>query len=468
MGRWRDAESAVRVKATFGTFLAASPLRLAVMRRSLLAAVAASVTVGLSAPAAFAAPEPSDQSVVVGGTLEAMNKERTIGATLEAVRVYRTWSNTTPSGLPSLTESTEASKLASYMGAGKRTLMYSAGVPWHSWMAEAKRLNGDGDPTNNVADPYCKWKPKVATKSWFKSYADGDYDAELRTWLRQFNDLAASVPEIYLSILPEADRLDASPAAAKYQRCVGTAADVRAAWQRMVNIAGGRVVGGASLNAMDRTGGKIRWVPVMTDWAFTHTSGATSPERELVNFRTGLPPANATGADATLTSSRATPWMPPVGTYDYAGIDVFNFSGAIAGITVPTRIKVDDPATAVLEEDRWRSLDVITRAVLLWARHNAPMPDGQAAPIYIAELGSVPDPTRPGRRAAWLDEGCRFVAQEPRIRAVLYFDANTMRLNTWNWKKRSDGGWDATAPATGVDTVSAQALGRWLTGCATG
>ncbi len=435
------------------------------MRQLFLAAVAASVSVGVTAPAALAVPESSAESVVLGGTLEAMHKERAIGATMETVRVYRTWSNTTPSGLTSLSDSAEVSTLSGYIGGGKRTLMYSAGVPWHRWMAEAKQLNGDADATNNVTEPYCKWKPKVATKSWFKSYADGDYDAELRTWLRQFNDLAASVPEIYLSIQPEADRLDASPAAARYQQCVGTAAEVRAGWRRLVNIAGGRVVGGTSLNAMDGTGGKIRWVPVMTDWAFTHTAGVTSRERELVNFRTGLPPASATGADATLGSSRATPWMPPVGTYDYAGIDVFNFSGAVAGSGVPTRIKVDDPATTVVEEDRWRSVDVITRAVLLWSQHHAPMPDGRAAPVYIAELGSVPDPTRPSRRAEWLQEGCRYVQQQPRIRGVLYFDANTMRLHTWNWKKRADGAWDATAPTTGVDTLSAKGFGTWFNGC---
>ncbi len=431
----------------------------------MLAATAVLVMLGLAAPA-HAAPEPSDQSVVIGGTLEAVQKEPTMGGTLEAVRVYRKWSNTTPSGLPSLVEPTEAATLAGYMGGGKRTLMYSAAVPWHGWMSEAKQRNGDGDPLNDVPEPYCKWRPKVATKSWFRSYADGDYDSELRTWLRQFHDLASDVPEIYLSIQPEADRLHASPAAARYQKCVGTPAELTAAWGRMVNIAGGRVVGGASLNAMDRTGGKIRWVPVMTDWAFTHTAEVTSPERYLVDFRTGLPPRSATGDDATLKSSRATPWMPPRGTYDYAGIDVFNFSGAVAGSRVPTRIQVDDPATAVVEEDRWRSMDVITRAVRLWARHNALMPDGRPAPIYIAELGSAPDPTRPGRRAAWLDSACRFVEEHPSIRAVLYFDANTMRLSTWKWAKRSNGSWDAVGSPTGVDTVSTRAFGRWMNGCA--
>ena len=71
----------------------------------------------------------------------------------------------------------------------------------------------------------------------------------------------------------------------------------------------------------------------------------------------------------------------------------------------------------------------------------------------------LPDPVRPGRRAAWLGEGCRYLsatAQRP-IYAASYFDINQMRLDTWTWRKVAAGRWSAVS-VVGPDTAAIGAV----------
>lgn len=455
----------------------AAPSRLSGRVRALT--VAAALTIGLSALAAPSAadsaaaarlpasvsaansspttvPPPSAERLLVGGTEALLADEATLGRTLDVVRVYRTWS---PTSLPVL----DLPYLSEIADEGRRSAFLSAVVPWVAWKAEADRVNGDGNPANDVPEPFCKWQPtdpltgQPLPKSWFAAFADGDYDARLRDWLTQVDSLGDPDTPVLLSLMPEADRLDALPGNAAYQACVGTAAEFRAGWERAYEVAAG-ATGGSSLNLADGAGGQLLWVPVFTGWSFAYTAGVSAPERALVEFGTGLPPPGAPPEEATLTAARATPWLPAADTWDHVGIDEFNFSGAVAGVVTPTRVKVDDPATPAVEKDQWRSLEVLMRPVLLWSEHNAPRPDDALATVFLAEVGSVPDPTRPERRPDWLTDACRYLQDADRIVGALYFDANTVRLSSWQWTKRADKAWYATPPPTGPDQLS---VSRW-------
>ena len=351
---------------------------------------------------------------------------------------------------------------------GQRSLFVSAVIPWTSWKAAADLANSDQDPTNDLPVPYCKWTPthpstgQPLAKSWFRAFADGDYDTRLRAWLTGVDSLGAPGDNpVLVSLMAEMDRLDALPTTFPYRSCVGTPEEFRAGWARAYAVAGG-AIGGPSLNAADGTGGRLIWVPVFTGWAFNYTAGYDAPERPLVDFRTGLPPPGAPPNEATLEIARATPWLPPTGSWDQVGIDEFNFSGAVAGKVVPTRIKVDDPLTTEVETDQWRSLQVLMQPVLLWSTHHAPRPDGSPGTVFLAEVGSVPDPTRPQRRPDWIQDACGYLESQPRIVGSLYFDTNTVRLSTWSWTKHADGSWHAAPNPTDTDHASVAAWGELM------
>jgi hypothetical protein len=395
--------------------------------------------------------------MLVGGTEQMVSQEGTLGRALDVVRVYATWSQTS---LPSL-NMTQLKKLAD---GGRRSIFISAVIPWTSWQGKMAGPVPSTAYAKSIDAPNCKWRPtdpntgQVRAGSWFKAFADGAYDVRLRNWLAQVDSLGSPSNPVFLSLMPEADRLDASPESAQYKQCVGTPEEFRAGWARAYQVAAGQF-GGSSLNLSDGTGGHLVWVPVFTDYAFVTTEGYSGEARSLVEFKTGLPPPNSPPDQKTLKIARATPWMPPPGTWDHVGIDVFNFSGAVAGSERPTRIKVDDPATQKKETDQWRSVDVLTRPVLLWSTYNAPRPDGADPTVILAELGSVPDPTRPDRRPDWIAEGCSFLQSAHRIVGALYFHTKTVRLSNWNWTKRSDGAWDAVGSPLGTDTASMKAWG---------
>ena len=392
----------------------------------------------LSMAPAIAAPEPGPDRALFGGVQNLMAKESSLGRQLDLVRVYSVWQNGPPAIPPAV---------SSIMAGGTRTVLLSASIPWHGWEAQGHRLNNDGDPGNDVAMPYCATKPPSG-RTWFGAVAAGEYDGRLRTWLQSFANLASATPAAYISFQHEADRLS-DPAKDEYQACVGTPAEYRAAWARIRSVAEGTVGGGPDLTRAG--GGKLVLVPIYTTWGFWHTPS----NRVLIQQTTGEPNT----ADTTLATARATPWVPAAADYDVLAADTFNYSGSPAGGGIPTRVKVDDPATAVKESDQWRSLRVAVRPFVVWADHHADLPNGNVRPLMLAEYGSVPDPTRPDRRPQWIADACRFFTdpENARFHAASYFDVNQMRLSTWQWTKQSTGAWSASTP-TGTDTRSVAAL----------
>ena len=425
-------------------------------RRGLVLLVAAALTIAAASPAGAVPPVPGPDRILFGGTLGLQAREAELGRKLDVVRVYNPWTTG-----PTLNQAAFAPLTAG----GTRTLLVSTSIDWPSWKSTAEARNRDADPNNNLPVPWCRYAPVVpgtgtgSGKTWFGAVADGDYDTVIRSWLQRVEELATGVPEMYVTFQHEPDRLSDSLAAQQYQQCVGTPAEYRAAWARFRAVADGVTpAGGTDLDAGQ--GGHLRWVPVFTTWGTWHTTAtSTEPERALINPWTGQPKLGATGDDLTLRSSRATAWLPDPARYDWVGADVFNYSGSVAGSSSPNGVRVDDPGTPDQEEDRWRELSVLVQPVMRWATYNAALPGGGERPIVLAEYGSVPDPTRPGRRATWLANACGFLTSTASSRFLIadYFDTNQMRLATWNWIRQPDGSWKTTS-LTGSDTSSVQAL----------
>jgi hypothetical protein len=423
------------------------------------AGLVAVLAVAGALPAAAAPPTPSATRALFGGPLNLYNREAQLGRNLDVVRIYTKWGPNGPVA--------NVASLKPLVTAGTRTLLISASLPWADWRSEAATRNGDGNAANDVPYPYCAappMQPGTTTpsgKSWFAAVGDGDYDAQVTTWLAQINDqLGAGVESIYVSLQHEPDRLSDDQSAVDYQRCAGTPAEYRAASARVFDLANG-AGGRPNRWAGAGQGGKLRFVVIFTTWGFWHTAGgAGQTSRSLVNLGTGLPPAGATGADATLASARITPWAPAADKYDYLATDVFNYSGAAAGSTGPNGVRVDDPATTAKESDLWRSLPNLLASVKLWTtNHTSDIGAARPKRVFVTELGSVPDPHRPQRKAQWIGEACRWFSDPANsmFEAALYFDVNQMRLKTWTWTKRN-GAWFSSTPKAD-DTPSINALG---------
>jgi hypothetical protein len=408
----------------------------------------------VSPPAVAAVPEPGPGRALWGGNLPLQLRESSLGRPLDVVRVYGQWS---VAGPPQV----NTAQLQNLTADGRRTLLASSGIPWDNWRNEARARNADADPGNDVAEPYCKVRPVVpgttqpSGRTWFGAMAAGDYDASLRRWLEQLSALAAQTPALYVSLHHEAERLS-DAAHSMYQGCVGTPAEYRAASQRMRLLAQG-AVGTPKPSLLRRDGGRLVIVVVHTNWGYWHTAG--SPSRALVVPSTGQPVAGQSPDDQSLLNARVTPWTPAAIDYDVLGTDVYNFAGAPLARD-PRNVAVDDPATAVRETDQWYSLEVLVRPFVRWATNHGALPDGSVRPLMIAEYGSVADPTRPDRRAAWLGAACRFLSApaQARFHAALYFDTDMWRLNTWQWRKDANGRWSAVAGVTGTDTRSVAAM----------
>lgn len=423
-------------------------------RRSALM-VAAIVLVALqvlASPATAAVPVPGPTRALFGGPLNLQAREPALGRPLDVVRIYTAWETGPPA--------VNTTQYRALMDGGNRTLLISASIGWISWQTQAKQRNSDADPGNDVAEPYCGTRPVVpgttqpSGRTWFGAVASGDYDASLRRWLEQLAALASETPQLYVSFHHEADRLGDSTQSA-YQACVGTPAEYQAAWHRVRLLAEG-TVGTAMPDLTYRNGGVLVLTPIFTTWGFWHTTTG----RALIRPATGQPIPGGSPDDLTLWSSRVSQWVPAAEDYDVLGTDVFNYSGATAGSGKPTNVKVDDPATATKEPDQWRSLQVLVQPVLRWATNFAALPGGATRPLILAEYGSVPDPVRPTRRAAWLTDACRFLSapDQARIIGALYFDVNQMRLTTWQWSKVGPGRWTAVGTPAGTDDAAVTAL----------
>jgi hypothetical protein len=424
-------------------------------RRFMLAAttLALVLTQVLASPA-VAAPEPGPGRALWGGNPGVQAREPSLGRPLDIVRVYSQWT----AGPPQV----DTARWEPLVTAERRsTLLVSSAFPFDSWRNEARALNGDGNPANDVPEPYCKTRPVVpgtaqpSGKTWFGAIAAGHYDASLRRWLEQLAALAANTPALYVSLHHEADRLSDGGLTA-YQKCLGVPAEYRAAWQRVRLVASG-AVGTPKPNLLRRAGGKLVLVVVHTGWGYWHTPG--SPSRALVNPSTGQPVPGQSADDQSLRTARVTLWTPAAVDYDVLATDVYNFSGAPLGPN-PREVAVDDPATTVRETDQWYSLEVLVRPFARWATNFGALPGGSVRPLMIAEYGSVADPTRPDRRAAWLGAACRFLSApaQARFQGAMYFDTDMWRLNTWTWRKQASGRWSAVGTPTGVDTRSVAAM----------
>jgi hypothetical protein len=408
----------------------------------------------LSSPAG-AVPLPGPGRALWGGTSHLQARESSLGRPVDIVRVYSQWHTGPPT--------VDSAALRPLTAEGRRTLLYSSTINWGAWRDEARRLNGDGNPANDVPEPYCKTRPvapgttQPSGRTWFGAIGAGHYDAPLRRWLEQLAGLASSNPALYVSFHHEAERLS-DGANSAYQRCLGTPAEYRTAWQRLRRVAEG-TVGAAKPNLLRRAGGPLVLVSVHTNWGFWHTANAPgTPARALVNPTTGQPVPGQSPDDQNLRNARVTLWAPAAADYDVLATDVYNYSASLG--PNPREVAVDDPATAVRESDQWLSLSVLLQPFMRWATNWAARPGGSVRPLMLAEYGSVPDPTRPARRPAWLGDACRFLSApaQARFHGALYFDVAQWSLRTWQWQKLANGRWSAVGSATGTDTRSVAAM----------
>ncbi|CAN5438085.1 hypothetical protein BH23ACT7_BH23ACT7_03900 [soil metagenome] len=115
---------------------------------------------------------------------------------------------------------------------------------------------------------------------------------------------------------------------------------------------------------------------------------------------------------------------------------------------------------------RWRSFDEIFLGLRLFGMAHP------TKPLVIPELGSVEDPGRPGRKAAWLADAQAAIAA-PRwsqLRAVLYFDrADTAPPKHCRWQVRtSDSSLRAFRALAAGPRFRATAIGRRLAAASLG
>jgi hypothetical protein len=219
--------------------------------------------------------------------------------------------------------------------------------------------------------------------------------------------------------------------------------------------AGGVVTG---VDWTTTTTGALRFIPIFTGWGVWHTGGAYGPERALVNPDTGLALPNAPADEANLLKARISEWLPPAGTYSMVAVDVFNLSGSPAGVSAPKNVKIDDPATTTRETEQWRSLQTLLMPMNRWTDNWARSPSGARSDIFVAEYGSVPDPTRPTRKPTWIADACRYLSSPAAAQtlAASYFDVNEVRLTNWSWTKVGTS-WTAGL-ATTTDSASVTKL----------
>jgi len=416
-------------------------------------AIAVVLVMAATPDVAGATAVPGPGRILLGGTQQLKGKEASVGRALDVVRTYTKWENG-----PTINTST----VGAFTAGGARTVFISSTFAWYDWRATATRVNSDADPNNNVPTPYCQFTPKVpgtstpSGKTWFRAIADGDYDTQFRGWLQQVHNLTNQVPEGYVTLQHEPDRLTKDAGTRSYMTCLGGPADFKAAWTRMYQLASGAVGGGTDL--LNAPTGRIRLVPVMTGWGFWHTPGIPggAAEKALINPDTGAPLPWTTGDDRTLRSARVTEWQPNAGEYNHLGVDVFNLSGSPAGAAFPTSVKVDDPATPAKENSQWRELSILLSPVMRWADQFAQTPTGGRRTLYLAEYGSVGDPTRPQRRSQWLGTACSYLSSPAasHILGANYFDTNEVQLSLWNWTKTGAGAWNARQPSLGPDSTT--------------
>jgi hypothetical protein len=91
-------------------------------------------------------------------------------------------------------------------------------------------------------------------------------------------------------------------------------------------------------------------------------------------------------------------FYPGDAAVDWIGVDVFNWFDCNRG----------RPAA-------WRSLHELTAQFAAWARPHR-------KPLILAEWGSVEDPARPGRKAAWIRDSIATARAWPQLKAMAYFD----------------------------------------------
>lgn len=137
---------------------------------------------------------------------------------------------------------------------------------------------------------------------------------------------------------------------------------------------------------------------------------------------------------STPSTAGADAYYPGDDVVDWIGLDPYNWFGCMPG----------GPTT-------WRPLSEAIAPFRAWAR-----PHGK--PLMLAEVGTVEDPDRPGRKAQWWDDAMTTLAGSPEVKAVLAFDA----VGSCSWLLDSSASALASYVAAGHGAAAHGRANAWL------
>jgi hypothetical protein len=232
-------------------------------------------------------------------------------------------------------------------------------TPFHTWLAQTdhrmymsvRSIHADGTPI--------PWASIAAAKPGSALYN------QMLTWA---DELKGYGKRIFFTFNHEPEEKVNDP--------MGTPADFVAAWRKIVTVF--RQQGVTNL----------RYVWIMTDWAFSLANQGSSDDRNANN------------------------WYPGDAYVDQIAADPYNWY---------TCRSTKNP--------EWRSLAQLAAPLKNWGAQH---PDKALA---FTEFGSVEDPSDPGRKASWLDDAATLFQQPgyQQFRAILYFNSRDQNYAPCTW-----------------------------------
>ena len=231
--------------------------------------------------------------------------------------------------------------------------------PFHTWLAQTdhrmylsvRSIHANGTPI--------PWASIASAQPGSTIYN------QILTWANEFKSYGR---RIYFTFNHEPEEKVNDP--------MGTSDDFKAAWRKIVTV------------FREQGVTNLRYVWIMTDWAFTLANNGSSDDRN------------------------ANDWYPGDAYVDQIAADPYNW------------YTCRNPKTPV-----WSSLTQLVAPLKNWGAQH---PDKSLA---LTEFGSVEDPTDPGRKAAWLDQAATLFQQPAykQFRAILYFNSDDQTYGSCDW-----------------------------------